>query len=37
VARAAIPPAVEIEGGKLVEGRDTAGRRLRLTVVDVKR
>jgi peptidylprolyl isomerase len=35
VERAAIPPDVDIEVGKQLEGRDTGGQRLRLTVVDV--
>ena len=35
VARAAIPPEVDLEVGKQLEGRDTAGQQLRLTVVDV--
>lgn len=35
VERAAIPPEVDIEVGKQLEGRDTGGQRLRLTVVDV--
>jgi peptidylprolyl isomerase len=35
VQREAIPPEVDVEAGKQLEGRDTAGQRLRLTVVDV--
>jgi peptidylprolyl isomerase len=35
VEREAIPPEVNLEVGKQLEGRDTAGQRLRLTVVDV--
>jgi peptidylprolyl isomerase len=35
VQRAAIPPEVDLEVGSQLEGRDTAGQRLRLTVVDV--
>lgn len=35
VERAAIPAEVDIAVGKQLEGRDTAGQRLRLTVVDV--
>jgi peptidylprolyl isomerase len=35
VQREAIPPEVDLEVGKQLEGRDTAGQRLRLTVVDV--
>jgi len=35
VERAAIPPEVDIAVGKQLEGRDTGGQRLRLTVVDV--
>jgi peptidylprolyl isomerase len=35
VQREAIPPEVDVEVGKQLEGRDTAGQRLRLTVVDV--
>jgi peptidylprolyl isomerase len=35
VDRGAIPPEVDIEVGKQLEGRDTGGQRLRLTVVDV--
>ncbi len=35
VERAAIPPEVDIEVGKQLEGRDTGGQRLRLTVVEV--
>lgn len=35
VQREAIPPEVDIEVGKQLEGRDTSGQRLRLTVVDV--
>jgi peptidylprolyl isomerase len=35
VQRAAIPPEVDLEVGKQLEGRDTGGQRLRLTVVDV--
>jgi peptidylprolyl isomerase len=35
VQRAAIPPEVDLEVGKQLEGRDTGGHRLRLTVVDV--
>jgi peptidylprolyl isomerase len=35
VERTAIPPEVDIEVGKQLEGRDTGGQRLRLTVVDV--
>jgi peptidylprolyl isomerase len=36
VERAAIPPEVDIEVGKQLEGRDAGGQRLRLTVVDVE-
>lgn len=35
VQREAIPPEVDLEVGKQLEGRDTSGQRLRLTVVDV--
>lgn len=35
VDRAAIPPEVDLEIGRQLEGRDTSGQRLRLTVVDV--
>lgn len=35
VERAAIPPEVDIAVGKQLEGRDTGGQRLRLTVIDV--
>ena len=35
VERAAIPPEVNVEVGSQLEGRDTGGQRLRLTVVDV--
>jgi peptidylprolyl isomerase len=35
VQREAIPPEVDVQVGKQLEGRDTAGQRLRLTVVDV--
>ena len=35
VQREAIPPEVDLEIGKQLEGRDTAGQRLRLTVVEV--
>ena len=35
VQRDAIPPEVDLEIGQLLEGRDTGGQRLRLTVVDV--
>jgi peptidylprolyl isomerase len=35
VQREAIPPEVDLEVGKQLEGRDTAGQRLRLTVVEV--
>jgi peptidylprolyl isomerase len=35
VQREAIPPEVDVEVGKQLEGRDTGGQRLRLTVVDV--
>lgn len=35
VERAAIPPEVNLEVGSQLEGRDTGGQRLRLTVVDV--
>jgi peptidylprolyl isomerase len=35
VQREAIPSEVDVEVGKQLEGRDTAGQRLRLTVVDV--
>jgi peptidylprolyl isomerase len=35
VQREAIPPEVVVQVGKQLEGRDTAGERLRLTVVDV--
>jgi peptidylprolyl isomerase len=35
VQREAIPPEVDLEIGQLLEGRDTGGQRLRLTVVDV--
>jgi peptidylprolyl isomerase len=35
VERAAIPPEVNVEVGSQLEGRDTGGHRLRLTVVDV--
>jgi peptidylprolyl isomerase len=35
VQREAIPPEVDVQVGKELEGRDTAGQRLRLTVVDV--
>ena len=35
VQREAIPPEVDLQVGKQLEGRDTAGQRLRLTVVDV--
>jgi peptidylprolyl isomerase len=35
VQREAIPPEVDVEVGKQLEGRDTAGQHLRLTVVDV--
>jgi peptidylprolyl isomerase len=35
VERAAIPPEVDLEVGRQLEGRDTGGQRLRLTVIDV--
>ena len=35
VERAAIPPEVDLEIGQQLEGRDTSGQSLRLTVVDV--
>jgi len=35
VERSAIPPEVDIAVGKQLEGRDTGGQRLRLTVIDV--
>jgi peptidylprolyl isomerase len=35
VERAAIPPEVDLEVGRMLEGRDAGGQRLRLTVVDV--
>ena len=35
VERAAIPPEVDLEIGPQLEGRDTSGQSLRLTVVDV--
>jgi peptidylprolyl isomerase len=35
VQRDAIPPEVDLEIGQLLEGRDTGGQCLRLTVVDV--
>jgi len=35
VQREGIPPEVDREVGKQLEGRDTGGQRLRLTVVDV--
>jgi peptidylprolyl isomerase len=35
VDRTAIPPEVDIAVGKQLEGRDTGGQRLRLTVIDV--
>jgi peptidylprolyl isomerase len=35
VHREAIPPEVDLEVGQLLEGRDTNGQRLRLTVVEV--
>jgi peptidylprolyl isomerase len=35
VQREAIPPEVDLEIGKQLEGRDTSGQRLRLTVVEV--
>ena len=35
VQREAIPPEVDLEVGNQLEGRDTAGQRLRLTVVEV--
>ena len=35
VQRDAIPPEVDLEIGQLLEGRDTGGQHLRLTVVDV--
>ena len=35
VQRDAIPPEVDLEIGKQLEGRDTAGQRLRLTVIEV--
>jgi peptidylprolyl isomerase len=35
VERAAIPPEVNVEVGSQLEGRDTGGQRLRLTVVEV--
>ena len=35
VERAAIPPEVDVAVGKQLEGRDTGGQRLRLTVIDV--
>ena len=35
VQRDAIPPDVDLEVGTQLEGRDTSGQRLRLTVVDV--
>lgn len=35
VERAAIPPEVDIELGRRLEGRDAGGQHLRLTVVDV--
>ena len=35
VERAAIPPEVDLEIGQQLEGRDTSGQSLRLTVVEV--
>jgi peptidylprolyl isomerase len=35
VDRTAIPPEVDVAIGKQLEGRDTGGQRLRLTVIDV--
>ena len=35
VQRAAIPPEVDLEIGQQLEGRDTSGQSLRLTVVEV--
>jgi peptidylprolyl isomerase len=35
VQREAIPAEVDLQVGKQLEGRDTAGQRLRLTVIDV--
>jgi peptidylprolyl isomerase len=35
VQREAIPPEVDLEIGKQLEGRDTSGQQLRLTVVEV--
>jgi peptidylprolyl isomerase len=35
VDRGAIPPEVDVAVGKQLEGRDTGGQRLRLTVIDV--
>ena len=35
VERDSIPPEVDLEVGQQLEGRDTSGQRLRLTVVDV--